>query len=262
LGDVQQRSKDTLAQLQMVFQNPQNSLNPYRTVRQTLRRPLMTLRRMSREAAEEEALRLLEAVHLRPEYADRYPDQLSGGEKQRIAIARAFASDPALIVCDEAVSALDVSVQAAVLNLLAQLQQERDTAYLFISHDLAVVGYLADYIAVMYLGALFEVGYARDMFSAPLHPYTEALISAIPVPDPTHETMPVRLHDHTPSARNIPSGCRFHTRCPRKLGGLCEQQEPPWQDDGDGHFIRCHIPLEELVALQSPTLTPKRKEHG
>jgi peptide/nickel transport system ATP-binding protein len=261
-GDVQHRTKETLAQMQMVFQNPQNSLNPYRTVRQTLERPLRTLRKMNRIEAAAEVKRLLEAVQLREEYADRYPDQLSGGEKQRVAIARAFASDPALIICDEAVSALDVSVQAAVLNLLAQLQEERDTAYLFISHDLAVVGYLADYIAVMYLGALFEVGYARDMFSAPLHPYTEALISAIPVPDPLHHTQPIRLHEHTPSARNIPTGCRFHTRCPRKIGAICEQQDPPWQDDGDGHFIRCHIPLEELVELQSATLVPVRKEHG
>jgi peptide/nickel transport system ATP-binding protein len=261
-GDIQHRTKDTLAEMQMVFQNPQNSLNPYRTVRQTLERPLMTLRKMKRAEAEVEVNRLLEAVQLREEYADRYPDQLSGGEKQRVAIARAFASDPALIICDEAVSALDVSVQAAVLNLLAQLQEERDTAYLFISHDLAVVGYLADYIAVMYLGSLLEVGYARDMFSAPVHPYTEALISAIPVADPLHRMQPIRLHEHTPSARNIPSGCRFHTRCPRKIGAICEQQDPPWQDDGDGHFIHCHIPLEELVELQSATLNPVRKEHG
>lgn len=261
-GGVRQRSKETLAQMQMVFQNPQNSLNPYRTVRQTLRRPLMNLRGMSPAAAEAEVLRLLQSVNLRAEYAERYPDQLSGGEKQRIAIARAFATDPALIVCDEAVSALDVSVQAAVLNLLAQLQEQRDTAYLFISHDLAVVGYLADYIAVMYLGELFEVGYARDMFAAPLHPYTEALISAIPVPDPLRAGAPIRLPENASSARHTPSGCRFHPRCPRKIGALCEQHVPPWQDDGDGHFVRCHIPLDELTRLQSASLLPAAKEAG
>ncbi len=250
-GDVTERSKTTLAQMQMVFQNPQNSLNPYRTVRQILERPLLTLRGMKRGGDLEKAVAdLLTSVRLQPSYADRYPDELSGGEKQRIAIARAFASDPALIVCDEAVSALDVSVQAAIINLLAALQEERDTSYLFISHDLAVVGYLADYVAVMYLGQLFEVGYAHDVYGLPLHPYTEALLSSIPVPDPNRPTKAVRLREGEADARHIPSGCRFHTRCSRKIGAICEQEVPPWRDDGDGHFIRCHIPLDELVVLQ------------
>ena len=250
-GDVHTRSKQALAALQMVFQNPENSLNPYLTVGQAIRRPLITLAGMSRAEADREARRLLRAVNLRDEYARRYPSELSGGEKQRVAIARAFASNPSLIICDEPVSSLDVSVQSAVLNLLAQLQEERDTAYLFISHDLAVVGYLADYIAVMYLGQLFEVGYGRDLFRPPLHPYTEALVSAIPVADPSRQTRPVRLNEDIPSPRNMPTGCRFHTRCPHKIGAICEQEEPPWRDDGDGHFIRCHIPLDELQALQS-----------
>lgn len=249
-GDVHQRSKDTLAQLQMVFQNPQDSLNPYLTVGQAIRRPLVTLRGMSRAEADAEVQRLLLAVSLRPEYAARYPGELSGGEKQRVAIARAFASDPALIICDEPVSSLDVSVQAAVLNLLAQLQAERDTAYLFISHDLAVVGYLADYLAVMYLGELFEVGYGSDLFRPPFHPYTEALVAAIPTLDPQQRAQAVRLTDDIPSPRNMPSGCRFHTRCPRKIGAICEHEVPPWRDDGDGHFICCHIPLEDLAAQQ------------
>ena len=175
---------------------------------------------------------------------------MSGGEKQRVAIARAFASDPALILCDEPVSSLDVSVQAAVLNLLARLQEERDTAYLFISHDLAVVGYLADYIAVMYLGELFEVGYGRDLFRPPYHPYTEALVAAIPRVDRSEPARHVRLIGDIPNPRAIPSGCRFHTRCPRKIGAICEAEVPPWRDDGNGHFIRCHIPLDELAALQ------------
>ncbi|HEX3052168.1 MAG TPA: dipeptide ABC transporter ATP-binding protein, partial [Aggregatilineaceae bacterium] len=249
-GDVQDRGKKILAQLQMVFQNPQNSLNPYLTVGQAIRRPLLKLAGLSRADADHEVIRLLEAVNLRPEYAARYPGELSGGEKQRVAIARAFASEPALIICDEPVSSLDVSVQAAVLNLLAQLQQERDTSYLFISHDLAVVGYLADYLAVMYLGQLYEVGYGSDLFQPPFHPYTEALVSAIPIADPQHRVKPIPLSDDIPSPRDMPTGCRFHPRCPRKVGIICEQEEPPWRDDGDGHFIRCHREIDELAQLQ------------
>ncbi len=254
VGNVKERGRDVLAQLQMVFQNPQDSLNPYLTVGQAIRRPLIKLAGLNRTQADQEVQRLLHAVNLRGEFADRYPGELSGGEKQRVAIARAFASDPALIICDEPVSSLDVSVQAAVLNLLARLQEERDSAYLFISHDLAVVGYLADYIAVMYLGALFEVGYGRDLFGPPYHPYTEALVSAIPNLDPQRRTKPIRLTGEIPSPRYIPSGCRFHTRCPRKIGVVCEQEVPPWRDGAGGHFIRCHIPLEELTELQQAAL--------
>ena len=251
-NSVRERSEDVLSKLQMVFQNPQNSLNPYLSVRQTIRRPLIKLRGMAPVDADAEVLNLLERVNLRAEYAERYPDELSGGEKQRVAIARAFASDPDLIICDEPVSALDVSVQAAVLTLLAQLQEEHDSAYLFISHNLSVVGFLADTIAVMYLGQLFEVGEARELFQPPYHPYTEALVSAIPVADPTHKTERILLSDNLPSAQNLPSGCRFHTRCPRKIGEICETDEPPWREAEAGHSIRCHIPLDELTELQSP----------
>ena len=244
------RSRDVLSKIQMVFQNPQNSLNPYLSVRQAIRRPLIKLRRYSASAADREVLRLLDNVHLRAEYADRFPDELSGGEKQRVAIARAFASNPELILCDEPVSALDVSVQAAVLNLLAQLQAERGSAYLFISHDLSLVGYLADTIAVMYLGQLFEVGAAQELFQPPFHPYTEALVSAIPIADPSHQAERILLSDSLPGAQNLPVGCRFHTRCPRKIGEICEQEPPPWRHGGSGHSIRCHIPLDELNQLQ------------
>jgi peptide/nickel transport system ATP-binding protein len=244
------RSKEILSQLQMVFQNPESSLNPYHTVGQALRRPLMKLSNLNRRQANREARHLLQAVNLQASYMSRYPGELSGGEKQRVAIARAFASNPELIVCDEPVSSLDVSVQAAVLNLLARLQEENDTAYMFISHDLSVVSYLADYLAVMYLGQLFEVGYGKDMGKPPMHPYTEALVSAIPIPDPQRKTKDIRLSEDVPSPRNLPSGCRFHTRCPRKLGEICENEVPPWRDDGNGHFIRCHIPLEDLEELQ------------
>lgn len=249
-GTVHDRDKRLLAQLQMVFQNPQDSLNPYRTVGQALRRPLLKLAGVQPDNVDAAIRRLLADVNLPPEYADRYPAELSGGEKQRVAIARAFASEPALILCDEPVSSLDVSVQAAVLNLLARLQEERDTAYLFISHDLAVVGYLADYLVVMYLGAIYEVGYGSDLFSPPYHPYTEALVSAIPRPDPDVQTARVRLEGEIPSPRHIPTGCRFHTRCPHKVGPICEQEEPPWQDAGDGHYIRCHREPWDLAQRQ------------
>lgn len=256
-NSVRERSPDVLSKLQMVFQNPQNSLNPYLSVRQALQRPLVKLRSMTPAQAEAEVSELLRRVNLREDYADRYPAELSGGEKQRVVIARAFASDPDLIICDEPVSALDVSVQSAVLNLLARLQEEHGTAYLFISHDLAVVGYLSDVIAVMYLGQLFEVGAASDLFQPPYHPYTEALVSAIPIADPQHKAERMLLHDVLPSAQSLPSGCRFHTRCPRKIGALCEQEAPPWREVDAGHAIRCHIPLEELSALQGSFLRPQ-----
>lgn len=247
---VRERSPDVLAKIQMVFQNPQNSLNPYLSVRQCIRRPLMKLRGLSRQDADEEVLNLLKAVNLRTEYADRFPGELSGGEKQRVVIARAFASDPDLIICDEPVSALDVSVQSAVLNLLARLQDENGTSYLFISHDLSVVGYLADYLAVMYLGQLFEVGTADELFKPPYHPYTEALVSAIPVPSPSTKEDRILLNNSVPSAQNVPTGCRFHTRCPRKIGAICEEELPPWREDGEGHFIKCHIEIEDLLEAQ------------
>ena len=249
-GSIRQRSHDLLSHIQMVFQNPQNSLNPYMSVRQTLRRPLLKLRGFSRAEAEAEVLRLLQRVNLRAEYAERYPDELSGGEKQRVAIARAFAADPALILCDEPVSALDVSVQSAVLNLLAELQADHGSAYLFISHNLAVVSYLADRIAVMYLGQIVEVGETPILFQAPHHPYTEALVSAIPLADPAQTHARILLSDDLPSARDLPSGCRFHTRCPRKIGPICEDEAPPWRVGPAGHQIRCHIPLDELEEEQ------------
>jgi peptide/nickel transport system ATP-binding protein len=254
---VGDRSLAICAELQMIFQNPQNSLNPYRTVRQSIRRPIIKLAGMSRPEADREVDRLLASVRLRAEYASRYPGELSGGELQRVAIARALASNPGLIVCDEPISSLDVSVQSALLNLLAQLQEERGTSYLFISHDLSAVSYLADYVAVMYLGELFEVGYARDLFTPPLHPYTEALISAIPIPDPQRKGNQILLTGDIPASGSNPSGCAFHSRCPHKIGAICETQPPPWHDDGDEHHVRCHIPLEELTGLQSYLLKEK-----
>lgn len=250
---LEERTKDTLKNLPMVFQNPNDTLNPYQTIGQALERPLRTLsgEAMNRQQIMERIAELLQAVRLTPEYANRYPSELSGGEKQRIAIARAFAADPALVVADEPTSSLDVSVQAVILNLLKDLRAENDASYLLISHDLDVVSYLADWIAVMYLGEIVEEGDTQDVYNPPSHPYTEALISAIPVPDPSQKQGHIRLEGETPSARHIPSGCRFHTRCPRKIGRICEEQIPPWRDAGDGHFIRCHIPIDELVVLQT-----------
>jgi peptide/nickel transport system ATP-binding protein len=250
---LEERTKDTLKNLPMIFQNPNDSLNPYQTVGQALERPLRMLNGepMSREQVRVRVIELLEAVRLTPEYANRYPSELSGGEKQRIAIARAFAADPALVVADEPTSSLDVSVQAVILNLLKDLRAEKGASYLLISHDLHVVSYLADWIAVMYLGEIVEEGNTQDVYNSPSHPFTEALLSAIPVPDPTQKQGHIRLEGEIPSARHIPSGCRFHTRCPRKIGNICEEQAPPWRDAGEGHFIRCHIPIDELIELQT-----------
>lgn len=243
-----------LSHLQMVLQSPDEALNPYMTVGETLRRPLRRLAGASRATAETRAAQLLSAVKLSPNYVERMPDQLSGGEKQRVAIARAFASQPDLLLFDESVSGLDVSVQAAILNLLNELQRQHSSAYLFISHDLAVVGYLADRIAVIYLGQLMEVGRTEALLRAPYHPYTEALLSAIPDPDPEARTASIRLEGEIPSPVDRPSGCPFHTRCHRRSmlpdPEICVQQTPPWRHQGDDHRIFCHIPLPALQAAQ------------
>jgi peptide/nickel transport system ATP-binding protein len=250
---LNKRARAALRELQMVFQNPNDTLNPYQTVGQALERTMMRLNNggMTRRDRRSRVFELLESVRLTPDYADRYPGELSGGEKQRVALARAFATNPALVVADEPTSSLDVSVQAVILNLLKDLRAHEGVSYLLISHDLAAVAYLADWIAVMYLGEIVEEGDTWQVYNAPSHPYTEALISAIPLPDPTVRRTPIRLVGEIPSARNIPSGCRFHTRCPRKIGRICEQEAPPWRDAGEGHRIRCHIPIDELSELQS-----------
>jgi peptide/nickel transport system ATP-binding protein len=251
------RSAEARRRVQMVFQNPEESLNPYLTIGESLRRPLITLRQTPRAEIDGKIQSMLRAVRLPEHYANRLPGELSGGEKQRAAIARAFITDPDLVICDEAVSALDVSVQAAILDLLRSLRDVQHTSYLFISHDLAVVGSLADVIAVMYLGQLVEVVPYDQLLTTPLHPYTEALLAAIPIPDPLAAPPTIRLNSDTPSPTHLPSGCRFHTRCPRKIGPICEQTEPPITNVGDGHWLRCHIPLDELAALQGKTLAGK-----
>jgi peptide/nickel transport system ATP-binding protein len=218
-------------------------------------RALSKLAGVPRAARKARLLALTRAVRLADRYLAMRPKQLSGGLKQRVAIARAFAGDPRVIVCDEPTSALDVSVQAAILNLLADLQAERRVSYVFISHDLGVVRYLSDRIAVLYLGRLMEIGPAERVFAGPHHPYTEALLSAVPSIDGQRRER-IRLSGEIPSAINPPSGCVFHTRCPRKLGAICESQEPALTEADSGHHIRCHIPVAELGSVEVKQAEP------
>lgn len=247
---LSERDINILRQIQFIFQNPEEALNPYLTIGETLQRPFITMGGKSRAEAREGARRMLVAVGLPIDYLERLPGRLSGGEKQRIAIARAFATNPELLIADEPVSSLDVSVQAAVLNLMERLQVENGNAMLFISHDLAVVGYLADHIAVMYAGQIVEISSAETLSSFPHHPYTEALLHAMPdiTPQPLGQT--IRLGGDVPSQIDIPSGCRFHPRCPRFLGQVCVDVTPPHQQMEDGKWIACHIPLAELQLAQ------------
>ncbi len=182
-------------------------------------------------------------------YYYRMPRQLSGGEKQRIGIARAIASQPALLICDEPVSALDVSVQAAVLNLLLEIQNSQKTTMILISHDLSAVRFFSDEVAVMYLGKIVEIGPCEAIYTPPHHPYTAALLAAVPRPNPELQVSRVRLSGRVPSAVNPPTGCRFHTRCPFKVGEVCEREEPPERDFGGGHRILCHLPPDELYRI-------------
>jgi peptide/nickel transport system ATP-binding protein len=247
---LHRRPRALLRRLQMVFQNPEEALNPHLTVGESLGRPLARLLGLRGARRDARVAELLDAVRLPREFARRRPGQLSGGEKQRVAIARAFAASPDLLLADEPVSALDVSVQANILNLLNDLQAERGTAMLFISHDIRVVAYLADEVAVMYLGQVMENGPAGALFEAPHHPYTEALLSA--VHDPGGRDAPaIRLEGEIPDPRHVPAGCPFHTRCPRALGALCESEPAPWRETANGKRIYCHIPLEELAAAQA-----------
>jgi len=245
----QKRSREELRALQIVFQNPDSALNRRHSVRRILLRSLKKLAGASGSTAETQMHDLADRVRLTERTLTQKPVQLSGGLKQRVAIARAFAGDPKLVVCDEPTSALDVSVQAAILNLLVELQVEKRVAYLFISHDLGVVRYISDRIAVLYLGRLQELGPADVVFDGPHHPYTEALLSAVPTIDGGGRDR-IRLEGDIPSAASPPSGCVFHTRCPRKLGAICEEAEPPLVEVEGGHHMRCHIPLEELRQLQ------------
>jgi peptide/nickel transport system ATP-binding protein len=247
--DASRRSRDQLRAMQIIFQNPDSALNRRHSVRYLISRALTKLAGVSGEKREEALLDVLHSVRMEERHLGLRPAQLSGGLKQRVAIARAFAGNPRILVCDEPTSALDVSVQAAILNLLAELQGREHVTYLFISHDLGVVRYLADRIAVLYLGRVMEYGEAETVFAGPHHPYTESLLSAVPSLDGTRER--IVLTGEIPSPANPPSGCVFHTRCPRRLdSGICESTVPPLVEVEPGHLMACHIPLEELRALQ------------
>lgn len=242
IGD---RTVGMLRELQMVFQNPDMSLNPRHTIRRILVRPIRLLSRIGRREAESAARDLLRSVNLDERYMDRYPSQLSGGEKQRVAIARAFAARTKLVICDEPVSGLDVSVQATVLNLLQELQSRWGTAYLFISHDLQVVQYLADRIIVLYRGHIVETGSTVQVFTGPNHPYTELLLSAIPQPDPDAPQLRLALKSEMQADSHNDRGCPFQGRCHRKIGAICETEFPPLRIAGQGHVTLCHIPVAE-----------------
>jgi peptide/nickel transport system ATP-binding protein len=254
---IDKRDAEHVRALQIVFQNPDSALNRRFSVHRILSRALVKLRRDRSDEREAHLHELAESVRFDVRLINSRPAQLSGGLKQRVAIARAFAGEPRVVVCDEPTSALDVSVQAAILNLLAELQADKGVSYLFISHDLAVVRYLSDRIAVLYLGRLMELGDSETVFSAPQHPYTEALLSSVPQAEGEQRPR-IRLHGEIPTHADPPSGCVFHTRCPRFIGDVCVNEEPPLREVEPGHHWRCHHSLDDLREMQK-TAPPARQ---
>ena len=233
-------SKLLRKEVQIIFQDPYSSLDPRYTVGRTISEPLLVHRIGDEKVRKERALKLMNDVGLMEEYYDRYPHEFSGGQRQRIGVARALALNPSLIVCDEPVSALDVSIQAQILNLMQELQKKYQLTYLFISHNLSVVKHICDRVAVMYLGKIVEIASKKDLFADPKHPYTQALLSAIPIPDPEIVVGQEMLEGEVPSPVDPPSGCRFHTRCKHAID-ICKKDEPKDLVLGDDHIVACHL---------------------
>ncbi len=246
----QKRSRELCRKIQMVFQNPEATLNPQKTVEQLLTRPLALYNLVPKKERRKRVIELLESVKLGERYLPRYPHEISGGEKQRIGIARAFATNPELIICDEPISSLDVSVQAGIINLLIELQKVHKISYMFIGHDLNVIRHLSNRIIVMYMGMICEVGTSYEIFEPPYHPYTEALLSAVPVLQPNVAQKRIPLAGAVPSPIEPVYGCVFHTRCPRKIGEICTNTPPPEIEVSSGHKIYCHIPIKKLMIIE------------
>ncbi len=230
--------------MQIVFQDPYSSLPPRSTVGGILAEPVKVHKIVPKAEIKDYVLQIMEQCGLRDYYYERYPHEFSGGQRQRICIARALTVDPKLVVCDEPVSALDVSIQAQIINLLKKIQEERKLTYLFISHDLSVVKYISDKIGVMYLGSMVEFGNKDDIFENPMHPYTNALFSAVPNPNPDEKVQRILLKGDIPSPANPPMGCKFHTRCPRAME-ICKHITPEYKEYGNGHFVACHACEQE-----------------
>ncbi|MDD2283423.1 MAG: dipeptide ABC transporter ATP-binding protein [Eubacteriales bacterium] len=227
-------------EMQVVFQDPYSSLNPRMTVRDIVAEPLIVHKEARGNGLERKVAELLDVVGLSPSFGGRYPHEFSGGQRQRIGLARALALNPKLIILDEPVSALDVSIQSQIVNLLEDLQQQFKLTYLFIAHDLSVVNHISDRVAVMYLGKIAEMADTEELFCDPQHPYTQALLSSVPIPDPAIQRKKIILKGNVPSPVNPPWGCRFHTRCPYKMD-ICTQKEPLLNDIGGSHFVACHL---------------------
>lgn len=255
------KMNDLRVDIQLVFQDPYSSLPPRMTVGSIISEAVKVHNIVPKEEVQSYTLKIMEQCGLQPSYYDRYPHEFSGGQRQRICIARALAVKPKLVICDEPVSALDVSIQAQVINLLKKLQNEMDLTYVFISHDLSVVKYITDQILVMYLGNMMEYGDTDEIFDNPLHPYTKALFSAVPVPNPDAKMERIILSGDIPSPANPPKGCKFHTRC-KECMSICKMLEPKYIEHTKNHFVACHLYNEEVMNnLAKYDEELKREEH-